>query len=69
MKVESFGSFKTKTYLPNSDIDLAIIKENCNEKKLFDDIYDVLIGEPDEFHQITRIRNAKVPLIKLIKTK
>ena len=29
--VQSFGSFTTRLYLPNSDIDLVVIKENNDE--------------------------------------
>ena len=35
VKVESFGSFTSKTYLPNSDIDLAVMKEDGNDRKLY----------------------------------
>ena len=62
----------TRTYLPNSDIDIAVIKdlkEDSHEKSLFESIYDILAVHPTEFSQINKIKSAKVPIIKFVKTK
>jgi DNA polymerase sigma len=43
--VESFGSFKTRTYLPNADIDIVIIKEGMNDKRAYDRLKELLDSE------------------------
>lgn len=68
MQVESFGSFRTRTYLPNADIDIVVIGDQLNDRKAYDKLYS-LLEEEDSFSQVTYIRSAKVPLIKFVYTK
>lgn len=63
MNVESFGSFRTRTYLPNADIDIVVIGE-INDRKGYDKLHS-LLEEEDSFSQVSYIRSAKV-LYRLI---
>jgi DNA polymerase sigma len=63
VNVESFGSFRTRTYLPNADIDIVVIGE-INDRKGYDKLHS-LLEEEDSFSQVSYIRSAKV-LYRLI---
>lgn len=66
VSVKSFGSFETKLYLPNADIDLVVIKEDESNKTLYQKVAEVLSEQKDVFENINFITHAKVPLIKFV---
>lgn len=73
--VEIYGSFKTKLYLPTSDIDLTIqgdfptdkgkIRAMLHELKRAIQESNLEIINPDDPHSIKVLENAAVPIIKL----
>lgn len=69
-KVEYFGSFATKLYLPDGDIDITVLIddiEEYEERKVYDNIHKIIRkNEGIAFCDIQYIRNSKVPLIKLV---
>ncbi|EGR32991.1 hypothetical protein IMG5_064460 [Ichthyophthirius multifiliis] len=65
-EVKTFGSFSSKLYLPNSDIDIVIVKEGESNKYLYKKVADVVLTCEDIYENISFITNAKVPLIKFV---
>lgn len=68
-KCELYGSFAIKLSLPNSDIDITILKKddteikNINNIEILRNIYKVLI-QKESFFYIELIDTARVPIIK-----
>ncbi|CAD8138351.1 unnamed protein product [Paramecium octaurelia] len=61
--IQAFGSFKTKLYLPNADIDVVMIDKNISAKELYKKVAQNLM-KSDKFENVNLIANAKVPIIK-----
>jgi non-canonical poly(A) RNA polymerase PAPD5/7 len=59
-----FGSFTTKLYLPNSDIDLVLMSNTHLKQALMNKARKVVMRHPDIFTNVEILRNARVPLIK-----
>lgn len=66
--MKAFGSFATGLYLPDGDIDVAIIVETTDDRKIYEALYSALTKRGDEYCEVDYIRKSKVPLIKFIKT-
>lgn len=66
IEIKSFGSFSTKLYLPNADIDLVLIDTTVNKNVLLKHVATILKNNPDKFTNIDVIASAKVPIIKFI---
>jgi non-canonical poly(A) RNA polymerase PAPD5/7 len=67
-EVKAFGSFATGLYLPDGDIDVAILVDSQDDRKIYEAVYSALLKRGDEYCEIDYIRKSKVPLIKFIKT-
>jgi non-canonical poly(A) RNA polymerase PAPD5/7 len=65
-QVHCFGSFVTKVYLPNADIDLVVLKPNTPNSTILHKLAKVLMKRSEDYGQIQVIKSAKVPLIKLV---
>lgn len=63
--LKSFGSFATELYLPGSDIDVVLIQDSLDDKKLMK-ITKKHIKASNMFKNVSILNNAKVPLIKFI---
>ncbi|CAK85020.1 unnamed protein product (macronuclear) [Paramecium tetraurelia] len=61
--IQAFGSFKTKLYLPNADIDVVMIDKSMSAKELYKKVAQSLM-KSDKFENVNLIANAKVPIIK-----
>lgn len=64
--MKTFGSFTTELYLPNSDIDLVIVKEDESNKSLYKKVADKILSCENLFENINLVTNAKVPIIKFV---
>lgn len=60
----AFGSFSTKLYLPNADIDLVLINEQFTIMMLLKKTKDFLKKNENLFKNIEVLKSAKVPIIK-----
>ncbi|CAD8210064.1 unnamed protein product [Paramecium octaurelia] len=65
-QIESFGSFKTRMYLPNADIDIVMIETSCTQKQLFKKVAARMMKQTNKFENVNLIANAKVPIIKFV---
>ncbi|CAD8121914.1 unnamed protein product [Paramecium sonneborni] len=65
-QIESFGSFKTKMYLPNADIDMVMIETSCSQKQLYKKVAAKMMKQTNKFENVNLIANAKVPIIKFV---
>ena len=63
-QVRAFGSFATGLYLPDGDIDVAVLIETDNVKQVYDIIHATIRSRRDKYCDIDYIRKSKVPLIK-----
>lgn len=63
--VIAFGSFATQLYLPDGDIDIAILTNNeYPPSQIYTNLNKHLQSHPQLFSNIDYIRKSKVPLIK-----
>lgn len=62
----AFGSFASKLYLPQSDIDLVLLSPNYDQQALMKKAKKVIYSNPEVFCNIAVITTAKVPLIKCV---
>lgn len=60
----AFGSFCTRLYLPNSDVDLVLVHDQVEKSKLIAKTRKVLKKLPETFEHLEVLLNAKVPIIK-----
>lgn len=60
----AFGSFCTKLYLPNSDVDLVLIHKEIDKDRLLNKVKKVLKKNTELFEHLEILQNAKVPIIK-----
>lgn len=67
-EVKAFGSFATGLYLPDGDIDVAILIDGHDDRKVYEALYTAITKRGDEYCEVDYIRKSKVPLIKFIKT-
>ncbi|KAL4464118.1 hypothetical protein ABPG74_006055 [Tetrahymena malaccensis] len=65
-EVKTFGSFSTELYLPNSDIDMVIVKDDIQNKQLYKKVADKIMNCEDIYENINLVTNAKVPIIKFV---
>ncbi len=63
--IKEFGSFASKLYLPNNDIDLVVIHKELNSQKLMMKVANVLWSYPERYTEVELIKHAKVPIIKM----
>lgn len=66
VEIKSFGSFSTKLYLPNADIDLVLIDTSVNKNLLLKKVAKILKSQSHKYTNIDIISSAKVPIIKFI---
>jgi non-canonical poly(A) RNA polymerase PAPD5/7 len=64
-EIKEFGSFASKLYLPNNDIDLVVIHKELNSQKLMMKVANVLWSYPERYTEVELIKHAKVPIIKM----
>ena len=67
--VQCFGSFHTKLYLPNSDIDVVVVNESSSDKTMFRKVEEQLFKRSDIYENINPIKNAKVGFSSLSKNR
>lgn len=60
----AFGSFCTRLYLPNSDVDLVLVHDQFDKTKLISKAKNVLKKHSELFENLEVLLNAKVPIIK-----
>lgn len=59
-----FGSFVTKLYLPNSDVDVVMISKTHDKNQLIKKMSHVIKNNPGVFTNVEILKHARVPLIK-----
>lgn len=50
--VKAFGSFATGLYLPDGDIDVAVLIDCADERKVYESIYSAIIKRPEEYCEV-----------------
>jgi len=63
--VKPFGSFVTNLYLPQSDIDIAVIEPTFGAQTLLGKVAKIFMKHQD-YECVNVIRSAKVPLVKIV---
>ena len=63
-KLIPFGSFVTKMYLPNSDVDVVMVSKTLDKNQLIKKMSQVIKRYPSVFTNVEVLKHARVPLIK-----
>ncbi len=65
----AFGSFCSKFYLPNSDIDAVLISgDDYSARKLMKKVKNIIKKNKEVFSHVEFLSKAKIPLIKFVES-
>ena len=65
IEIWEFGSFATRLYLPNNDIDIVVIDKQHSSQSLLMKVANVLWTNSEKYTEVELIKHAKVPIIKM----